>query len=146
MANQSRHCNAGEARYIAGVRNHAVSRSGSSSSDEPTRSVGDLVLSLASALACLFILAVHHVWWTFSRMLGDLDTHGVSSLGAVESINQSVNTVTVTAAILVVLLPLTAWFSNRSSWWIPVAVTVLAVAATGILNRDEVALIHSLVP
>lgn len=63
-----------------------------------------------------------------------------------ESINNTINTVTVAAAILVALVPLTAWFLNRSSWWIPVAVTALGVAATGVLTRDEVALIRSLVP
>lgn len=125
---------------------HTVSRSGSRANGEPTRSVGELVLSLVGAVLCLFVLAVHHLWWTYGRMLGDLDTRGASHLGAVERINQTTDTITVAAAILVVLLPLTAWFSNRSSWWIPVAVTVLAVTTTGILNRDEVALIHSLVP
>lgn len=79
-------------------------------------------------------------------MLDDLDTRGVSSRGAKARISETVNTVTVVAMILVVLLPLIAWFVRRSSWWIPAAITALAMVTAGILNRDDVALIHSLVP
>ncbi len=86
------------------------------------------------------------MWWTFSRTTSDLDTHGVPAGDALVSINETVDDVTVIASLLAVALPIVAWNSRRSSWWIPVAVTVLAIVATGILNRNEVALIHSLVP
>lgn len=128
------------------MSNHAVSRSTWSSSGEPARSVRELSRSLLIALGCLVALAVHYTWWTYSRMLDDLDTRGVSSRGAKARISETVNTVTVVAMILVVLLPLIAWFVRRSSWWIPAAITALAMVTAGILNRDDVALIHSLVP
>ncbi|PFG33039.1 hypothetical protein [Sanguibacter antarcticus] len=128
------------------MSNHGVFRSTSSSSGEPARSVLELFRSLLIALGCLVVLVVYSTWWTYSRILGDLDTRGVSSRGAYVRISETVNTVTVVAMVLVVLLPLIAWFLRRSSWWIPVAITALAMVTTGILNRDEVALIHSLVP
>ena len=127
------------------MSNRALYRSASSSS-EPRRPVRELVTSLILALLSLLVLAWHNMWWTFSRMTSDLDTHGVSARVPLESISETVDAVTVTASILVVALPIVAWNLRRSSWWIPVAVTVLAIVATGILNRSEVALIHSLIP
>lgn len=94
----------------------------------------------------MVVLAIHFFWWTYSRMLSDLDTHGVPRGVPVTSINQTVNAITVVSMVLVVVLPVVAWFLRRSSWWIPVAITALAMVTAGILNRDEVALIHSLVP
>ena len=126
------------------MSNRAGYRS-ASSSNEPRRPVGELVISLVLALLSLLVLAWHHMWWTFSRLTSDLDTRGVSARVPLESIYDTVDSVTVVASILVVALPIVAWNLRRSSWWIPAAVTVLAIVATGILNRSEVALVHSLV-
>lgn len=99
---------------------------------------------ITTTVVSLVVLAVHHFWWTYSRMLDDLERPSGGGASSIVSINQTVNAVTVVALVLAVVAPVFAWIVRRSPVWPPLVVTALAFVVTWALNRDEVNLIHGL--
>jgi hypothetical protein len=96
---------------------------------------------LASLLS-LIAIGAHYLRWDL-RFGGDLDPLWATEADprfevARDTIAIAVTTVSLVAAILVVVVPIAVWALRRSPWWPPLAITAAALLATWILTYPSV--------
>lgn len=110
------------------------------------RLVGTLAL-----LPTVIVLVEHKAYWTFTRMMEDLDVGTLESAADNAAIREAqrhivatTNAVTTTALVLAVVVTAFGWFTARRRYWVyPLLVAVAALVATWLLNAEAVDLIRS---
>ena len=94
----------------------------------------------------LIAIGAHYLWWDL-RFGGDLDPLWATEADprfevARDTIAIAVTTVSLVAAILVVVVPIVVWALRRSPWWPPLAITAAALLFTWILTYPSTTVLH----